>query len=88
MFSLSNPPSLARDVDLPRLGTPPPPLVEFDFPFTHHRVTLAVFARPAPKIAPANQQWFSLPALDHLPVPSPHRRALLQLLPARKERRS
>ncbi len=75
---------------LPRLTSTPHrrPLVEFDFPFTHHRVTLAVFARSAPKAAPANQQWFSLPALDRLPVPSPHRRALIQLLPARKERRS
>jgi A/G-specific adenine glycosylase len=68
---------------LPRLASTPRrrPLLELDFPFTHHRVTLAVFARPAPKIAHANQQWFSLRALDRLPVPSPHRRALVQLLP-------
>ncbi len=68
---------------LPRLTSKPRrrPLLELDFPFTHHRVTLAVFARPAPKIAGANQQWVPLRALDRLPVPAPHRRALGQLLP-------
>ncbi len=75
---------------LPRLASPPRrrPLLELDFPFTHHRVTLAVFSRPAPKIARANQQWFPVRALDRLPVPSPHRRALVQLLPATKNSRS
>lgn len=71
---------------LPHLTSKPSsgPLVKLVFPFTHHRVTLAVFARPAPKIAPTNQRWFSLPMLDHVPVPSPHRRALNQLLPGRR----
>jgi A/G-specific adenine glycosylase len=72
---------------LPRLTITPrrPPLVKLVFPFTHHRVTLTVFAQPASKTTRTNQQWFSLPALDRLPVPSPHRRALAQLLPTRKE---
>jgi len=71
---------------LPRLTSRPrrPPLLKLVFPFTHHRVTLAVFAQSAAATARANQQWFPLPALDHLPVPSPHRRALTQLLPAQK----
>ena len=71
---------------LPRLASTPrrPPLVKLVFPFTHHRVTLAVFARQAPRRARANQEWFQLPAIAHLPVPSPHRRALNQLLPVRK----
>ena len=75
---------------LPRLAGAPRrrPLLEIDFPFTHHRVTLAVFTRLAPKIPLMNQQWFPLRALDRLPVPSPHRRALLQLLPAPPRSRS
>ena len=63
------------------------PLLELVFPFTHHRVTLAVFARSAPKTMRGNQQWFPLPGLDNLPVPSPHRRALNQLLPVRENHR-
>jgi A/G-specific adenine glycosylase len=72
---------------LPRLKTTSRrrPLVKLVFPFTHHRVTLAVSAQPAPKIPTANQQWFPLPALERLPLPSPHRRALIQLLPAEKD---
>jgi len=68
---------------LPRLSFVPecPPVLKLDFPFTHHRVTLAVFARPGPVAPNDNQQWFSLRALDRLPVATPHRRALAQLLP-------
>lgn len=54
------------------------PLIELEYPFTHHRVTLKVFSgAPAEELGP-NQRWFShteLPAM-----PSPHRRALLALL--------
>jgi len=72
---------------LPRLATAPrrPPLLQLDFPFTHHRITLAVFARQGPDTPDEHQKWFPLRALDRLPVPSPHRRALVQLLPARKD---
>jgi A/G-specific adenine glycosylase len=68
---------------LPRLSAAPrrQPLLQLDFPFTHHRITLAVFARPGPRRPNDHQQWFPLRALDRLPVPSPHRRALAQLLP-------
>jgi A/G-specific adenine glycosylase len=71
---------------LPRLTSIPRrrALMEFDFPFTHHRVTLAVFPGTTPKTTRVNQQWFSLPAIERLPVPSPHRRALIQLLPVRR----
>ena len=67
---------------LPRLSATPRrrPLLELDFPFTHHRITLAVFAGSEPAVQ-RPQQWFSLRALDRLPVPSPHRRALARLLP-------
>lgn len=69
---------------LPRLALAPrqTPLLQLDFPFTHHRVTLAVFFRPRPVAPNEHQQWFALDALDRLPVPTPHRRVLAQLLPA------
>lgn len=68
---------------LPRLPTAPRrrPLLQLDFPFTHHRITLAVFAQSGPKLPKNHQRWFQLRALDRLPVPSPHRRALAKLLP-------
>ncbi|MEO8440555.1 MAG: A/G-specific adenine glycosylase [Spartobacteria bacterium] len=67
---------------LPRLSAAPAglPLLRLDFPFTHHRVTLAVFASPGSVRPNDRQRWFLLRALAALPVPSPHRRALAQLL--------
>lgn len=69
---------------LPRLARTPKemPLLQIDFPFTHHRVTLAVFAGPEAKAPNDRQRWFSRGALDRLPLASPHRRALVQLLGA------
>ena len=49
------------------------------FPFTHHRITLAVFPR-APRSGKKHQRWFSTHALDSIPLPSPHRRAIVDLL--------
>jgi A/G-specific adenine glycosylase len=68
---------------LPRLRHVPKrgPLLKLDFPFTHHRITLAVFARSSRALPNENQKWFPLRTLDRLPVPTPHRRALAQLLP-------
>ena len=68
---------------LPRLSRTPQktPLLEMEFPFTHHRITLAVFAGPDATTPNAKQRWFSRRALDRLPLPSPHRRALAFLLP-------
>jgi A/G-specific adenine glycosylase len=67
---------------LPRLSLVPkaPALLRLAFPFTHHRITLAVFRRPRPSAPDENQRWFPVRALEELPVPSPHRRALRQLL--------
>jgi A/G-specific adenine glycosylase len=56
------------------------PLLRLDFPFTRHRITLAVFAQAKATMTNEHQRWFPLRALANLPVPSPHRRALLQLL--------
>ncbi|MDQ3546615.1 MAG: A/G-specific adenine glycosylase [Verrucomicrobiota bacterium] len=67
---------------LPRLASRPKedPLLKIDFPFTHHRVTLAVFAGAASNQPNEKQRWFTRRALARLPLPSPHRRALELLL--------
>jgi A/G-specific adenine glycosylase len=61
---------------LPRLVTQTfgrGPLYKSTFPFTHHRITLVVYRRPAPRGIAAAQQWFK--SIDHIAMPSPHRRA-------------
>jgi A/G-specific adenine glycosylase len=66
---------------LPRLAKAParPPLHRSQFPFTHHRITLAVYSDGG---APANgnRRWFPLDELHSIPLPSPHRRALDDIL--------
>jgi A/G-specific adenine glycosylase len=77
---------------LPRLEKPPAsvrPLHRSEFPFTHHRITLTVFSQPrSPRLLRSSQRWFSIDALDSLPLPSPHRRALAELLNATLQRHS
>jgi A/G-specific adenine glycosylase len=51
------------------------------FPFTNHRVTLQVFRQRRSKVDQDFEQWFSMQALESIPIPSPHRRAILDLLP-------
>jgi A/G-specific adenine glycosylase len=66
---------------LPRLTSDPgdgAPLYSAEFPFTNHRVTLAVYRRTRPRTSP--HRWFSLDSLDSIPLPSPHRRAVTQLI--------
>lgn len=68
---------------LPRLATPPAlrkPIHVSEFPFTNHRITLAVFPQYVRTHRKASQRWFPLNALDALPLPSPHRRALEALI--------
>jgi len=50
------------------------------FPFTHHRVTLHVFRQATHEIDSRSQRWFLTNALDTIPIPSPHRRAINALL--------
>jgi A/G-specific adenine glycosylase len=58
-----------------------PPLHISTFPFTHHQVTLEIFSGSAREISSGGKEkWFSVAALDSIPVPSPHRRALVALL--------
>lgn len=54
------------------------------FPFTHHQVTLQVFRNPSRKLDNDRQRWFSTRALDSIPIPSPHRRAIVDLLSAKE----
>lgn len=68
---------------LPRLKKPPSsvqPLHRSEFPFTNHRVTLTVFGQTPSRLANSSQRWFPIDALDSLPLPSPHRRALVEIL--------
>jgi A/G-specific adenine glycosylase len=50
------------------------------FPFTHHRVTFSVFRRERQKEERRCQRWFSTSELNSIPIPSPHRRAISNLL--------
>ena len=65
---------------LPRLAEVPAsavPVYRAEFPFTHHRITLAVHRAPrGPRSLTSSQCWFSLDSLGEIPLPSPHRRAV------------
>ncbi len=60
------------------------PVYESVFPFTHHRVTLSVYRRPAPKRIGPGQQWFG--SIEEVAMPSPHRRAAQSLIQTFVER--
>lgn len=68
---------------LPRLAAPPgtgEALHLSEFSFTHHRIQLAVHSRANLRGKNLHRRWFSIQELDSIPLPSPHRRALNQLL--------
>jgi A/G-specific adenine glycosylase len=60
------------------------PVYESVFPFTHHRVTLSVYRRVAPKRIAPGQQWFG--SIEEVAMPSPHRRAAQSLIQTLVER--
>ena len=60
------------------------PVYESVFPFTHHRITLSVYRRPAPRRIAPGQQWFG--SIEDVAMPSPHRRAALTLIQTLVER--
>jgi A/G-specific adenine glycosylase len=70
------------------------PVYRSIFPFTNHRVVLNVYAYRARKIDKHPQRWIEIKALNSIPIPSPHRRAVQHLLsqvsaaPARQRRSS
>lgn len=66
---------------LPRLTSSPAreqPIHRSEFPFTNHRVTLAVYGRAASSAFAG--RWFSQAELASIPIPTPHRRAITHLL--------
>jgi len=60
------------------------PVYESVFPFTHHRVTFAVYRRGAPKRIAPEQQWFG--SIEDVAMPVPHRRAAQRLIQTLVER--
>jgi A/G-specific adenine glycosylase len=70
---------------LPRLGAAPlnrKPVHRSEFPFTHHRITLAIYNRNQRAKSTPGLRWFAIRDLPTIPVPSPHRRALAALVPS------
>jgi len=69
---------------LPRLAGPPSRcdlIYRSAFPFTHHRITLTVYpAASGRKGSGGGERWFALRDLPSIPIPSPHRRALNDIL--------
>jgi len=68
---------------LPRLTSRPAasqPVHLLEFPFTHHRITLAVYAHESAAQESPSRSWFPITELSSIPIPSPHRRALNKLL--------
>jgi A/G-specific adenine glycosylase len=73
---------------LPRIGTRASgqALYRSTFPFTHHRIAFVVYRRATPNRIAPTQQWFE--SIDHIAMPSPHRRAVQALLSAKQAARS
>jgi A/G-specific adenine glycosylase len=61
------------------------PLYRSTFPFTHHRIAFVVYRRATPNRIAPTQQWFE--SIDHIAMPSPHRRAVQALLSAKQAAR-
>jgi A/G-specific adenine glycosylase len=55
------------------------PLLSLEYPFTHHRVMLSVYAQPVPSTLPENWAWHAWEELDAVAMTSPHRRAIERL---------
>jgi A/G-specific adenine glycosylase len=55
-------------------------LHESVFPFTHHRITLKIYPRKMVDRDDRGERWFKFNALDSIPIPSPHRRAIIEVL--------
>ena len=69
---------------LPRLETRAfgQPVYKTTFPFTHHRIAFVVYRHKTPNRIAPTQQWFE--CIDHIAMPSPHRRAAEALLSAKQ----
>jgi A/G-specific adenine glycosylase len=53
------------------------------FPFTNHRIRLQVFAQSPRKIDEVTQRWIDIDSIPSIPIPSPHNRAIADLLAGR-----
>ena len=56
------------------------PFLSLSYPITRFVVRLNVFVREPPAIVSVGQAWHDLEALDSIPMPSPHRRAIRMAL--------
>ncbi len=68
---------------LPRLECPPEntaPALALTYPITHHRVRLEVFRKRLKTSAVEGGCWFDLATLHTVPMPSPHRRAVVGMV--------
>ncbi len=54
-------------------------LLAFDYPFTHHRVTLSIYASETAQVQSAAHRWVDLKEIDTLALATPHRRAIKRL---------
>ncbi len=54
-------------------------LLALNYPFTHHRITLSVFATSAPATLAVEQRWWALNEIDTIALAAPHKRAILRL---------
>jgi A/G-specific adenine glycosylase len=71
---------------LPRLTDPPARghhIYRSAFPFTHHRITLTVYPGASRREKNRRLRWFAIGDLASIPVPSPHRGALNDILASR-----
>jgi A/G-specific adenine glycosylase len=71
---------------LPRLTDPPARgnhIHRSAFPFTHHQITLTVHPGARRVEKKRGLRWFAISDLASIPIPSPHRRALNDILAAR-----
>ncbi len=73
---------------LPICEIPPEttPIFETIYPFTHHRITLHVFAAPPPNSLDPQDRWFPISSvLEEAPLPAAHRRAIKTLIHAHSQ---
>jgi A/G-specific adenine glycosylase len=64
---------------LPERTAQPKLLLSFDYPFTHHRVTLSVFTVSEPPTLSPGQQWIPFSEMSAIALAAPHRRAIQRL---------
>jgi A/G-specific adenine glycosylase len=55
-----------------------------EFPFTHHRITLSVYPLLLDGRTTRSGRWFPVRDLASIPLPSPHRRALTDILASKR----